>query len=134
MRFYFDASVSFRIADALAILDEDGHRISHPANLFGDPAIKDEVFLPKLKADGDWIVITADRGRKDGNWHVWLASGLTVVFLKKAWTSLRLQVFTSRFLDHWHDLVREVDRYPRGTCFFMSKSGRLERVPRKHQR
>ena len=36
----------------------------------------------------------------------------------------------SKLLGYWSNVVQEVDRHPTGTCFYLSTSGRVERVPR----
>ena len=136
MRVFFDASISYRIAQALDLLAEGEYRVvAHRDWSGGDKSVvEDEDFLPKLKAEGDWIVFAADRGRRDANWHVWLASGLTIVFLKKGWNGLKLHEYAQRMLKYWSRVIQEVAIYPAGTCFYLHPQGRLEPVPRRRRK
>lgn len=127
MKFIFDASISFRIAEALAILSPD-QTITSVADHFKDAAIADEDFLPELQQEGTWAVLTQDRGQKDGNWHVWRASGVTTVFLKKGWMSKSQKTKASDLLRYWPEIVRQVERHPEGTCFWLSTKGRVEPI------
>lgn len=134
MRVFVDNTISWRIAQALDLLAEGEYRVVALREWSGgDESVEDEDFLPVLKKEGDWIVFTIDRGRQDANWHVWLASGLTVVFLRRGWGTMRLHDFVQRILKCWPRIMHELEGYPYGTCFYLTKTGRLELVP-SHRR
>lgn len=126
-RFIFDVSISPRIAEALALL-EDQYDITTVESRFGSRSVPDEDFLPQLAQDGGWVVITQDRGRKAGNWHVWRASGVTVVFLKKGWMNKPNKAKAAELIRRWDEIVRQVNRHPEGTCFWLSTRGRVEPI------
>lgn len=134
MKFLFDVSISFRIAKALASLLELDHRVETVEDFTGDRATKDEDFLPRLKAEGGWIVITRDLGRKDGNWHVWLNSGVTVFFLKTGWASLTGTDMAARLLKYWERIEREAAGAEEGAGFLVSTDGRIESIGRRKKK
>ena len=136
MKFIFDASISYRFAKALDAAFGDQHQIESVESHFGESSLKDAEFLPVLKEEGGWIVLTADKGTKDGDWHVWLASGLTIFFFKPGWTGKNIQKneVLSKLFKFWPRIEREAARCSEGTCFWLATNGTISPVPRKNTR
>lgn len=83
MRFFFDNTLSFRLARALdTLLEAEGHRVIALRDYPFEPSLRDEEWLSALRRDGDWIILTGDLSKKDKDRHVWKRSGLTVFFSK----------------------------------------------------
>jgi len=77
VRFFFDNTLSFRLARALdTLLEAEGHQVVALRDYPFDAQVRDEEWLPVLAQEGDWIVITGDLSKKDKDRHIWKRSGL----------------------------------------------------------
>ncbi len=130
MKVLIDNCISYRIARALhGLVEPDGHEVVALRDRFSAEE-RDETWLPTLRAEGDWVVITADLGRKDGDRQVWLNSGLTVFFLKSAWLggSFKLVDQSQRLLKYWPKFVAAGMRSPPGSCFDVGIQGEIKKA------
>jgi hypothetical protein len=136
VKFIFDANISYRIAATLAAAFDDEHQIESIESYFGKSSLKDAEFLPVLRQEGGWIILTADMGKKDGDWHVWLASGLTTFFLRPGWTGKHIvkTEMLSKLFKYWPRIVKEAAVCREGTCFWLATNGTIIRVPRKSRK
>jgi hypothetical protein len=128
VKFLFDVSISHRVADAIAIFEERHHQIETVTSYFSKAAVPDEEFLARLRAEGGWIVLTRDRGKKDGNWHMWRNSGVTVFFLTRGWAKMSGLRMASRLLDYWERIAGAAEGAAEGDCFSVATGGRIDRL------
>jgi hypothetical protein len=131
VRFFFDNTLSFRLARALdTLLEADGHRVVALRDYPFDPRAKDEEWLPVLARERDWIVITGDLSKKDKDRHVWIRSGLTVFFLQPAWTGggHKLTDLSARLLRYWPRIAETARTAKAGSCFSVSINGHIKKV------
>lgn len=134
MKFFFDANLPPRVARALAQLERDSEIVclGDRPDLPGDT--QDNALLSLLEKEGKWIVVTRDRGKKDGDWHVWMATGLTVFFLTKAWGGMEGREISWRLLKFWDRIEQTASESPSGTKFSVGKDGTILRVRSKRRR
>ena len=119
MRFFFDNCISYRIADALAALeDRDGHTIISLRQKFPEDC-PDETWLPQLGREGGWVVISGDRRIYTNPQRrlVWASARITTFFQEAAWQS---RSFTERqkaakLLGAWGKIVQAAEESPPGT-------------------
>ncbi len=133
MRFFVDNNLSYRIAHAIGTLQEsEGHEVVALRDKFDENA-EDEAWLPLLRADGDWVVITSDLGKRSGNRQVWLNSGLTVFFLTPAWTQggFKNIDIAQRLMKYWGEIASTAEKCHRGSCFDLGIHGTINKARRR---
>ena len=132
MKFFFDNCISYRIADALAALeDRDGHTIISLRQKFPEDC-PDEVWIPELGRERDWVVISGDRRIYTNPQRrlVWTAARITTFFQEPAWLS---RSFTERqkaakLLAVWGKVVEIAEGVPPGTAFSLPIKGNIRRL------
>ncbi len=131
MRFILDHNLAPNLARALGLLVQPyGDRVTCLKDLDWQ-ADADEVWIPKLAAEGDWVVITCDLGivRNPLRQLVFRQSRLTTFFLLEAWSkgSVRGTEIAQRLLALWEEITHLAAQSPPGTCFAVPFKGRIRR-------
>ena len=132
MRFFFDNNLPPRLARALhTMLGPEGFEIVCLRDRF-EEGTADEVWLPRLSSEGNWIIISGDRRILSSRHErqIWIQSGLTTFFLKSAWTrgGTRLLDMSWRLIKRWPEIVELARTSRPGSCFLVPLKGRIERI------
>jgi PIN like domain len=95
-------------------------------------AVEDEAWIPKLAAEGDWIVITCDLDivRNPHRQLVFRKSNLTAFFLLESWSKddvVRGPEIAARLLRLWPEITRLAAEHRPGTCFAVPYRGKIRR-------
>jgi len=104
MRYLIDNNLPPGLAAALSALDGRREVVALRDKFPGDKVpgdTKDVDWLPKLIAEGDWVVITQDLPKGEHEARLWLESGLTVFFLEKGWKTIELWEKASKLVKWW---------------------------------
>ena len=109
MRFFFDNTNPPRLVEALSVLHQE-HALVHLRTKF-DPGVKDEVWIPKLSGEGDWVIVSGDIRitRNPALRKIWLDSGMLGFFLAKNWTTFDLWEQAWRFIKWWPKIVQQAE-------------------------
>jgi hypothetical protein len=129
VRFLFDNCLAPKHAKAFNSLFEPEHQAVALRDRF-EPNTPDDVWLPKLAEEGDWIVISGDVriGRSSHEQKVWHDSKLTVFFLKKGWTNLPLLVQHAKLASCMEEIIKLAERAKRGSGFVVSVNGKIDQI------
>jgi hypothetical protein len=130
VRFLLEHSVSTHLAEALAILAAlDGDEIQHLRTHHRQPAL-DPVWLKDLgEREQDLVVVSADTriSRSPQERAAWLASGLTIFFLR-SFADLPIWQQAANLFKWWPDIAKEAKRAKRGTGFLVTVHGKIEKL------
>lgn len=91
MRFFFDNNIAKQIARGIAQFAlAQGIEIAHLTDKW-DPSILDVEWIPSLRREGDWIIVSGDlritRSRVEQ--AAWYESGLTAFFFEESFSRKR---------------------------------------------
>jgi len=130
VRLILEHSLSPRLAAALAALEgETGHDVVHLRRWFPDASTDDPTWLMGLRDRGEQeaAVLTADPNiyRNQALRTAWLASGLTVFFLK-SFADLPHWEQAARLVKWWPEITRAANRARRGSGFTVRINGKIE--------
>jgi hypothetical protein len=120
VRFFLDNCLSPVQAKALHVLSEpEGHLVRHLSEEFEERNTADEVWLPALSKQGDWVVVSGDlRIFKSPQLRkVWTESKLTTFFLGKGWTNQRFWEQAWWLVRWWPLIVEQSGLVVPGTGF-----------------
>ena len=94
------------------------------------PDIKDEEWIRKLGAEGNWIIVSGDYriGKSAHERAAWRESGLTAFFLKKGWTNLPLLQQHSKLALILDDIIAKAAHAEPGTGFLIAVNDKIERA------
>ena len=109
MKFFFDNQLSPRLAQAIGALSSvDGHEVIHLRDKF-DPSTKDEIWIPALAGEGDWILICGDLNivRTKAQRPIWRASRMVGFFLKPGWMAQGPWEQAWRLVRWWPVIVKQ---------------------------
>jgi PIN domain-containing protein len=126
VRFFFDNCIAPAIADAIGVLSEKvGDQTTHLRRRF-DADAKDEVWLPELAHEGDWIVISGDTRiiRTPHLKKVWIAGGLTTFFMVDEFASKKFWVQAEIVVRWWPDIRDFAKRVAAGAGFKVPLKGK----------
>lgn len=130
MKFVVEHSVSTNLTEAIAILARlDGDEVVHLRTLY-EQATLDPTWLRGLgEGEPDVIIVSADAyiSRSPHEQAAWLASGLTIFFLR-SFADLPIWQQAARLVKWWPDIVREAKRARKGTGFLVSVHGKIEKI------
>jgi hypothetical protein len=130
LKFVVEHSVSTHLTEALAILaSSDGIQVEHLRTRYNQRTL-DPVWLQGLGAkERDVVVITADPriSRSPINRDAWLASGLTIFFLR-GFADLLFWEQAAKLVKWWPDIVKAAAKAPRGSGFLVSVQGKIEKI------
>jgi hypothetical protein len=129
VKFFFDNTMSPKVAGALKILDLD-NSIVHLTERFAADT-PDATWISALSGENDWIIISGDVRitRNPGERAAWLESQLLAFFLAKGWTSQLLWDQAWRFIKWWPRIVEQSSRIRPPAGFIVPlKDSKLEQV------
>lgn len=117
MRFFFDNCLSHKLPRALRELDDEGHTIVHLSEKFSRDA-KDLEWLPKLKEEGDWIIISVDLFNKTAEEHMAMRNSAAAVFIfAEGHGELPRWEMFKRVVSWWPRIVDQAKLANRNACF-----------------
>ncbi len=93
------------------------------------PNVEDERWMRELAGENDWIMITA-HVRISRNPHEVRAgqeAGHTIFFLKPGWTDLTFWEQMNKFSRCFSEIIQTAGRAGRGSCFFVSVHGKIQK-------
>lgn len=133
MRFFVDNNLPPAIAEALdALSRHEGSEVTHLRREFpGNTA--DIQWIEALGRDGGWVVVTGDRAIKK-NPHerqALIDSGLTVLFLGKAWAHMTFWDKAQKLVRCWPAILSTTSSVVAGAAFEVKANGKLEAIPLK---
>jgi hypothetical protein len=131
VRFVLDHNLAPNLARALGLLVQSyGDEVTCLKDL-GWQGDEDEDWIPRLAAEGGWVVITCDLDivRNPYRQLVFRRSRLTAFFLLDSWSngSVRGTEIAQRLLRLWPEITRLAARYEPGTCFAVPFKGAIRR-------
>ena len=102
MKIVVDENLPPALARALFALFAGEHEIIHLRDRFG-PSVKDVDWIPRLSREGNWIVISGDRGirRKKAEYNAFKSSRLIGFFLSAGLNKAPLVKQAERILALW---------------------------------
>ena len=126
MNFFFDANISFRLANMVAAMCEDFHNVVHITqhedfkhnNVYGPTGrlmsnkTKDLEWMPKLGESGlDWKIISGDMDIIDTAHEraMLLASGLTLFACDHNWGKIHAHEQAWKLVKLWEEIVRHAE-------------------------
>nr|WP_239056750.1 hypothetical protein [Wenzhouxiangella limi] len=115
---FIDANLPPALAFALDKLTQpEGHSVSHLTQRFSR-STPDHEWISALATEGEWIVITQDRFKKnDLEKKVFRESGLTAFFLMKGWSSLTYWEKSWKLVRWWPAVIDQAERVQPGASF-----------------
>jgi hypothetical protein len=130
VKFLLDHNLAPNLARALALLVDASDHVSCLSDL-GWQALDDEEWIPRLAADGDWIILTCDLDivRNPYRQRVFRQAGLTAFFLLEAWSkgTVKGTEIAQRLLRLWPEITHLAATHRSGTCFAVPYRGRIRR-------
>ena len=135
MRFFFDASISYRVAQALMMLRQalvpphELEAITHLTERFKESA-DDYDWLNTLAHEGGWVVLSADvrLARSNLQRKVWQDRPIVVFVLKKGWRGLGLWDGAWRLIRCWPDIVAAAGIADPGSAYEIAQNGKLSKL------
>jgi hypothetical protein len=118
LRYFFDNCVSPKLARAIAALETC--EVVPLKDKFQQD-VEDEVWIPALASEGNWIVVTADtsitRGRLQR--RVWEQSKLIGFYLAGSFPSLSAWEQSWRLVKWWPHIVRQAALAAPGSTYLL---------------
>lgn len=126
MKVFLDNNISPNLAAALRALDTGGHEIFHLRERF-DGATADAEWLEVLGKERNWFVISGDIriSRSPVNRAAWEASGLSIIFLHKGYTRLKIWDQSWFFIRWWPDMITTFEKMNKGSGFSLNANGKF---------
>lgn len=133
MRFFLDNNLSPAFAKALTELShQEKHTVTHLRDKF-PPSTPDQVWLPALSAEGDWVVVCGDlRIFKSPHLRtIWIDSRLTTFFLASGWMHQKLWDQAWWLVRWWPSIMSQAALVPAGYAFEVpaKPAGKLRPLP-----
>lgn len=130
MKFFFDNNLSPDLARGLALLrrpfDEE---IVHLRDRYDDGGTPDTTWLSDLTEEGDWVVISADRFKKNSaERQAILNPGITVFMFTSSFAKKPRWKKTLIIVNRWAEIVEASKGRGRGRCFRVRLQGKIERI------
>ncbi|MCE9635199.1 MAG: hypothetical protein K8T90_05775 [Planctomycetes bacterium] len=131
MKVFFDNCVSHKLVECIRIIESPPAtwRLIHLRDRF-PPSVPDELWIPELKEEGDWRIVTSDdmiRKRK-AQQPLWRGSGLIVVWMAGGWAQLDRWTQASKFLHAWPRLRDDLCMARPGDHFELAMNGRCTKI------
>lgn len=121
MKFFLDNNLPLKLAHALSELSAPaGHQVIHLRDKF-DPGVQDHVWLTQLGREKGWAVVSLDRRimTNPQNREALRPSGLTVFFLKPAWSRFKFWDKAWRLVRCWPHIIKIVEAIKPGTLYWV---------------
>ncbi len=116
MNFFVDNCLPRSLARAIHALDSE-HSVEHLKDLFPDPGVPDEVWLPELSKKGSYVIITRDLFVKTPQERkAFQDANLTTFALAEGWRHLKYWTLAQKFLRVWPEIPTVAGRVENGTC------------------
>jgi hypothetical protein len=133
VNFFFDRNIGVRLARMLDAYDKEHVVRHHDDDGRFEPRTRDVEMLRTLAQDVPRpVLVTADLNilqRYPAERKALVASGLTVVFLRKSFHSLPFHTQAVKLLRIWPEIVRETSRVRQPTAFeITSASRKVQRI------
>jgi hypothetical protein len=133
VRFFFDNNLAPAYVDALRLLSSrefTADELCHLTQKYR-PDAADEVWLPSLAKEGDWIIISGDPriSRSPREQAAWLSAGLTTFFLAKGWMDRPFWLQAVSLIRFWPEIRQTADTAGGGTGFLVRVNGKIDRLP-----
>jgi len=117
VRFFFDNCISPKIVEALKLLDDQGHTYEHLKWKFNRGDLKDDEWLPKLKAEGDWIIISMDLFNKTQEENQLMReAGRSVYIFAEGHVQLPHWEIVRRIVTWWPRILDHAKSAKKGEC------------------
>ncbi len=128
MNFFFDNNLAPKLARTMNAAVEPEHKVIHLKERFA-PNVEDERWMRELAGEKDWIIITADVriSRNPHEVRAWQEAGHTIFFLKPGWTDLTFWEQMNKFSRCFSEIIQTAGRAERGSCFFVSVNGKIQK-------
>jgi hypothetical protein len=130
VKFFFDNCISFRIAQALNILDEHNDVVALRDKFL--PSIRDVEWLSELAREKDsWVIISGDTriSRNKPEREAWLEAQLTAFFWEPGWENLPHWRKAATMVKWWPAITDQAARIAPGAGFLIPvRSTRLRQV------
>ncbi|UTW51231.1 DUF5615 family PIN-like protein [bacterium SCSIO 12827] len=132
MRFFIDNNLPPQFARALdALSHAEGHSVQHLRDLFPSDT-PDHVWLNVLADEGNWIIITQDRIRKNDLEKMALRrTGIVTFMLKKSWSDHKFWEKAQNLVKWWPRIMEHAEGVTNGVFLVdwrMSGKGKFETV------
>jgi PIN like domain len=126
VRFFFDNTLSTKLAKSLHMLLEPEHEVVHLKDRFAANT-PDETWMSILGQEAGWIIISGDlRIRKNPHEvQAWRAAGHTTFFLKDGWINLPFWTQAWKLVKCFPDVVATATKAKGGTFFSVTTSGKI---------
>jgi hypothetical protein len=131
VKFVVEHSVSTNLTAAVALLAAlDGDEVVHLRTSDYAQDTLDPVWLKGLgESEPDVVVISADPQitRSAHEREAWLASGLTIFFLR-SFADLPIWEQAAKLVKWWPEIAKEAKRARKGTGFLVTVNGKIDRL------
>lgn len=107
MRVFVDNTFSRRTTQALNLI-EDRFELTHLRDRWKDDP-GDDIWIPEIGAEGNWVVFTEDRKILDHHYEIWRDARLPTIFFKHPWAQRKRIQLMQQMCARWeriHKLVR----------------------------
>lgn len=130
MKFFFDNNLSPDLARGLARLRGPyGEEIVHLRDRYDDGSTADTTWLADLTEEGGWIVISADRFKKNSAERQAIGNpGITVFMFTSSFSKQNRWNKTLLIINRWNEIVEESKGRGKGKCFKVRLRGKIERI------
>lgn len=136
MNFFFDASISHRVSEALLTLRQgvvepsELEVIEHLFDRFASNT-NDYDWLNTLAHEGGWTIISADARISSNKLQrkVWTDRPITLFVLEKGWKGMGLWDRAWRLIRYWPQVIDVTQKTRKdGVAFRISQSGKITRL------
>lgn len=130
MKFFFDNNLSPDLARGLAKLrNAFGEEIVHLRDKYDDAATPDSQWLSDLIEEGGWIVISADRFKKNSAERLAVTNpAITVFMFTSSISKKRRWEKTLIIVKRWEEIVAASKGNGKGKCFRVRLQGKIEKI------
>jgi PIN domain-containing protein len=125
VRFFFDNCISSKLTEAMKLLNKPHHHIEHLTERFNADE-DDEIWIPKVAAEGDLILISADPAITSSPKEkaVWRSSKLTAFFFASGFPEQEKWAQIIEVTRWWPEIVRTAQSAPRGAGYRLPLRGK----------
>ena len=131
MRYFLDNNLPPAIAEALNALSRSADcKVVHLREKFA-PDTADAEWIEALGEEGDWVIVTSDRAIKKNKHErqALINSGLTVLFLGKAWVNLKFWDKAHKLVKCWPAVMSTCSSVVSGSALEVRVNGKLQPIP-----
>jgi PIN domain-containing protein len=124
VRFFFDNCMSKKLTMAMKLLCGDQHQIEHLTERF-DPDTGDEVWIPAVASDPDFIIISADPAitTSKRQREAWQESRLTAFFFGGGFADRGFWIQALEVVRWWPKIIEVARSARRGSGYLLPFKG-----------